>query len=133
LFLHDPFEGSVYFIAPELDPQLRTAAVRARIANRDGRLRPGMFASLTLMLNVRAEAVVVPETALIPRGESITVFIVDSENNAQIRPVRTGLRLGGMIEVTEGLAGGERVIVEGYQKTIPGGPVIVSNETAPDE
>jgi membrane fusion protein, multidrug efflux system len=127
------FEGSVYFIAPELDPQMRTVAVRARIPNVDGRLRPGMFASLDLTLNVRDEAVVVPETALIPQGDKIIVFIVDEDGNAQIRPVRTGFRMNGLVEITEGLEGGEGVIIEGYQKTIPGGPVMVSNETAQAE
>jgi membrane fusion protein, multidrug efflux system len=126
----ETFEGAVYFIAPELDSQLRTARVRARIPNPDGRLRPGMFASLDLTLMVREEAIVVPETALIPQGDNVVVFVVDAESNAQIRPVKTGFRMDGRIEILEGLEGGERVITEGYQKTRPGGPVIISNESA---
>jgi membrane fusion protein, multidrug efflux system len=129
-FPGETFAGNVYFIAPELDAQMRTAAVRARLPNPDGKLRPGMFASLDLTLGIRDEAVVVPEIALIPRGDTITVFIVDAENTAQIRTVKTGLRVNGVIEIIEGLEGGERVITEGYLKTRPGGPVIISNETA---
>jgi membrane fusion protein (multidrug efflux system) len=130
-FPSEGFRGEVYFIAPQVDPILRTATVRAQIANPDHKLRPGMFASLDLTLKVRAAAIVVPEPALMHQGERVMVYIVDAESKAQLRPVRPGLRLDGWVEIVEGLKEGEAVIVEGHQKARPGGDVNVAEPAAP--
>jgi membrane fusion protein, multidrug efflux system len=122
----ETFKGEVYFIAPEVDTETRTVLVKARIPNSDFRLKPGMFASLDLTLKVRSDAVVIPEAALIPNGDAVAVFIVDDKSTAQMRMVKTGLRMEGQVEITDGLKGGERVIVEGYQKTPPGAPVVIA-------
>ncbi len=121
------FEGEVYFIAPQIDEQTRTALVKARIPNPDGKLRRGMFANLNLIVSVRALALTIPEIALIPKGEEIFVFVVDSESKAQMKPVRVGLRLAGKAEIVQGLSAGENVIVEGFQKVGPGSPVTIKN------
>ena len=84
-----------------------------------------MFVNVDLILNVRANAVVIPEIALIPQGDTVHVFVVDSDSKAQRRAVRVGLHFDGQAEILEGLNAGERVIVEGFQKTVPGGPVKV--------
>ncbi|MEK7684889.1 MAG: efflux RND transporter periplasmic adaptor subunit [Verrucomicrobiota bacterium] len=122
-FPGEKFQGEVHFIAPQIDPNLRTATVRGRIANPTHRLKPGMFASLNLTLNVRPDAIVIPEIALVPQGDMSVVFVVDPESKAQIRPVQTGLRMNGQVEIVSGLNEGDQVIVEGFQKTRPGGPV----------
>ena len=58
-----------------------------------------------------------------PEGEKFAVFIVDETMTAQMRPVKPGVRLAGRVEIVEGLQGGETVVVEGWQKTRPGGKV----------
>lgn len=125
----ETFTGEVYFIAPQIDANLRTTLVRARVPNREGKLKPGMFVNVDLILNVRANAVVIPEIALVPQGDTVHVFVVDAESKAQMRPIRVGLRFDGQVEILDGLTGGERVIVEGFQKTTPGGPVKVLGDT----
>lgn len=125
----EKFTGEVYFIAPQIDSVNRTALVKAKVANSDLRLKPGMFASLDLTLKVKEDAVVIPEAALIPQGENVVVVVVDNEMTAQMRPVKTGLRQAGRVEVIEGLKGGETIVVEGWQKARPGGKV----KFAPDE
>ena len=127
-FPGEKFDGEVYFIAPQVDPVNRTTIVKARVANADGRLKPGMFASSDVTLKVREEAVVIPEAALMPQGEKTMVFIVDEKSTAQLRPVVPGLRIAGRVEILEGLAGGEMVVVEGWQKTRPGGAVKLAPE-----
>jgi membrane fusion protein (multidrug efflux system) len=122
-FPGEKFRGEVYFISPQIDESLRTALVKARIPNSEGKLRGGMFASLDLTLQLRDSAIVIPEPALMSNGDNFTVFVVDEKFSAQVRPVEIGLRLAGKAEVLKGLKAGERVVVEGTQKLRPGAPV----------
>lgn len=127
-FPGETFEGEVYFIAPQIDPVNRTALVKARVPNADLRLKPGMFASADLALRVRDEALVIPEAALMPQGDTFAVIVVGADLTAQMRPVKTGIRSAGRVEITDGLQLGETVVVEGWQKTRPGGKVTLAPE-----
>ncbi|MDP2653127.1 MAG: efflux RND transporter periplasmic adaptor subunit [Candidatus Omnitrophota bacterium] len=124
----DRFSGAVYFIDPQVEETTRTALVKARVPNPEGQLRRGMFANLDLIVSIRPRALVVPESALIPRGEEVFTFIVDAEGKAQMKPVKVGVRLAGKAEILEGLSAGENVIVEGHQKVGPGSPVKIKEE-----
>lgn len=119
----DSFEGDVYFVSPQLDPATRTALVKARVPNPDGRLRAGMFAKLDLAIRLRDDALVVPEPALLSNGDAFSVFVVTPQTNAVLRVVKVGLRLAGKAEVLSGLTNGEVVVVEGHQKLFPNAPV----------
>ena len=122
------FEGQVYFVAPLIDLRTRTALIKARVANPDGKLLPGMFATLELILTIREEALVIPEAALfrlLPE-DSAMVYVVDEEGVAQLRTIKIGARLARLVEARAGLAEGEQVIVEGYQKIGPGSPVALA-------
>ena len=117
------FKGEVYFVTPSIDSLTRTALVKAKIPNPQHELKPGMFANLDLTLQARENALVVPEPALIPSGDRVTLYIVDGQMEAQIRAVKVGVRMAGVVEILSGLQPGERVIVEGIQKVRPGGKV----------
>lgn len=119
----ETFKGEVYFIDPQIDTLTRTALVKAFVPNPEGKLRVGMFANLDLIVNVKAGAIVVPETALIPNGDAVSVFVVDAESKAEMRPVAVGIRMAGTVEVASGLKAGEKVIIEGFQKLGPGSKV----------
>lgn len=119
----ESFDGDVYFVSPQLDPATRTALVKARVPNPDGRLRAGMFAKLDLAIRLRDDALVVPEPALLSNGDAFSVFVVTPQTNAVLRPVKVGLRLAGKAEVLSGLTNGEVVVVEGHQKLFPNAPV----------
>ncbi|MEI6341743.1 MAG: efflux RND transporter periplasmic adaptor subunit [Verrucomicrobiota bacterium] len=126
----DLFEGDVYFVSPQLDAATRTALVKARVTNRDGRLRAGMFAKLDLAIQLRDDALVVPEPALLSNGDAFSVFVVTPQTNVVIRPVKVGLRLAGKAEIVSGLTNGEVVVVEGHQKLFPGAPVKLAPEAS---
>ena len=119
----ESFRGAVFFVGPRVDPSTRTVLMKATIPNPDGRLRPGMFGTLDLILQTRDQAVVVPENAIQLQGDQTFVWIVDAENRSQMRPVTVGVRLPGKAEIQQGLQSGETVVVEGLQKLRPGGPV----------
>jgi membrane fusion protein, multidrug efflux system len=125
-FPGETFRGEVYFISPQIDESTRTALVKARISNAEGKLRGGMFASLELTLQLRDSAIVIPEPALMSSGDNFFVFIVDENGLAQMHSVQVGYRLAGKAEITKGLDAGQRVVVEGLQKLRPGAVVRLS-------
>lgn len=113
------FTGSVSSVDTRVDPVSRTIRVRSVVPNGDGLLRPGMFLTVTL-LNDTIEALVIPERALIPERSVQYVFVVSDDQLAERRVVRIGRRRPGEVEILEGLAAGELVIVDGTQKARDG-------------
>jgi membrane fusion protein (multidrug efflux system) len=117
------FSGELFFVAPFVETVTRTALVKARIPNLQHELKPGMFANLDLTLRLKEQAILIPETSVMATGDRTVIYVVDAQDTAQIRPVKVGLRQAGMVEITEGLKPGERVVAEGHQKIRPGGKV----------
>jgi membrane fusion protein, multidrug efflux system len=116
------FSGAVFAIEPGIDEQTRTVQVRARVANADLKLRPGMFARVYLTLGTRDKAVWIPEAAVVPRGPDSFVFrVVDGK--AMLVKISTGVRKVGEVEVLQGLSGGDLVVTDGTQRLAPGAPV----------
>jgi membrane fusion protein (multidrug efflux system) len=107
------FVGEVTNIESRVDPVTRSIMVRAEIPNSDGALRQGMF--MTVMLEGAAEpTLLVPEGAIVPEQGRIYVFVVRN-NIAERREVRIGKRRPGEVEIVDGLAENDRVVVEGTQ------------------
>ncbi|MBZ0215262.1 MAG: efflux RND transporter periplasmic adaptor subunit [Fimbriimonadaceae bacterium] len=116
------FTGSIYAIDPQIDINGRSIAVRARAQNTDRLLRPGLFARVTVALEVRPAAIMIPESAIVPRGEDRFVFrIVDGK--AVMTKVATGVRRGGEVEIVEGLNAEDMVVTVGHQKIRDGAAV----------
>lgn len=118
------FPDSVYALEPAVDEATRTVLVRARVANPQIKLRPGMFARVWAQLAVRENAVWVPEQAIVPRGQDRFVFrVVDGK--AEMVKVQTGVRKVGEVEIASGIAAGDQVVTEGLQRIGPGSAVHV--------
>jgi membrane fusion protein (multidrug efflux system) len=115
------FKGKVSSIDSRLDPVSRAIIVRARIDNKDGRLKPGMFMTVKL-IRADAPALMLPEEALVPEGNSKFVFVV-RDGKAMRVEVQTGRRRPGEVEITGGLDEGDVVVTEGTQKVRNGQPV----------
>ena len=126
----EAFRGRVESIDTRVDPVSRTVTVRARIPNEAGRLRPGMFLTVTL-LREDVTALVVPEQAIVPEQSRQFVFVVDGEQRVEKREVRTGRRRPGQVEILEGLQEGDLLVAEGTQKVRPGASVEVVGEIEP--
>jgi membrane fusion protein, multidrug efflux system len=118
------YEGEVYAIDPAHDPNGRAVILRARLPNTDGKLRSGMFARVGLLIDDRREAIMVPETALVPVGQDHFVFrIVDDK--AILAKVEIGQRQRGRIEILSGLDRDAVIVVEGALKLRDGSAVRV--------
>ena len=113
------FLGTLDVINPEVDVATRTLQARLVVPNPDGRLRPGMFARVELVLGSRPGALVVAESALVPSLDDFGVFVVD-QDRARLRPVKVGVRLPGKVEIREGVTAEAEIIVAGTQKLVDG-------------
>jgi len=118
----DPFQGSIYLIDPQFDPESRSARVRATIVNVGEVLKPGMFCTVTVMLARRENGLTVPAEAILSRGEQHFLFM-DKEGRASMQKVRLGTFTGSSVEIIDGLKPGDRVVTAGMQKLSPGTPL----------
>lgn len=123
------FTGEIYAIDPRLDAATRTFALRGTVPNTEGLLRPGMFAQVELTVAERPQALVIPEQAIVPRGERLYVFKV-SDGKVALVPVVPGLRQPGIVEIVDGLAPGDTVVTEGQMKLREGMPVAATAQDA---
>jgi membrane fusion protein (multidrug efflux system) len=121
------FSGEVYAIDPLVDANGRAVVIRARIANTDDALRPGLFARVGLVIDERQEAVFVPEQSLVPINDQLFVFkVVDGPQGGKVvafTKVKLGERRKGEAEVVEGLKPGDTIITAGLLKVRDGTPV----------
>jgi membrane fusion protein (multidrug efflux system) len=123
------YDGRVYAINPLIDANGRSIVIRARVGNRDGKLRPGMFARVRLFTSEPKDAAMVPEESLFPVGEDKYVYkVVDGK--ALRQKVEIGQRRDGKVEILSGLTGSEVVVTEGHLKIRDGAVVKVADRAA---
>lgn len=125
------FDGQVISIDTRVDPVTRSIAIRARLPNTEGLLRPGMLMSVVL-IQEDLDALVIPEQALISEQSRQYVFVIE-DGRAEKRQVSTGRRRPGELEITSGLAEGEMIVVEGTQRLQVGSEVEILKELSADE
>ena len=104
------FDGRVTFVYPEVSMTTRTAKVRIELANPDGTLLPGMFASVEVTSPPGAPVATVPDSALIDSGSRQVVLVAHGEGRFEPRAVTVGRRANGMVAVLSGLDGTEEVV-----------------------
>ena len=109
------FEGEVYVIDPIVDENGRAVRLRARIANPERTLKPGLFARVQIEVERREDSVLVPESAVFAEGGKRLVYRV-VDGRAVLTQIELGHRRPGQVEVLNGLAPGEMVITAGHQQ-----------------
>lgn len=107
----DVFQGQVRYVGEVLDPDTRRVKVRLQFDNRDGRLKPGMFAKATFLAKSHT-GLLVPLTAVVQSGFNARVFVETHPWRFEPRVVQLGARVGNSVEVTAGLKAGERIVVK---------------------
>lgn len=119
------FEGEVTAIGSRIDPITRSAQIRAQIPNREQRLRPGMFMTLSLVTDQR-EALVIPEASLLQKGDRSMVYVAGEDMRVEERDVVIDRRQLGEVIISEGLEAGEMLVVDGIMSMRPGAQVRVA-------
>ena len=108
------FSAKLSYVAAALDPASRRLMARATIDNSTGSLKPEMFASVKIFGSGNDDAVAIPRDAIIYEGENTRVWAVRDEGKAvELRRIKVGQSNGGLVEVIEGLADGDRVVTKG--------------------
>ena len=126
-----PRRGKIGFADPAFSPDTGSFMVRAVIPNPKSELRPGMFVTARVLGATRPNAIVVPQLAVQQGSNGHVVYVVNANGVAEIRPVIVGDYVGEKdIVIQTGLAGGDRVIVDGVMRVVPGQPVRVATASA---
>src|ERR1700734_371419 len=107
------FKAQITYVAALIDSVTHRLPVRAEIDNRDGALKPEMFASFRILTSDASESPAVPESAVVYEGAAAHVWVVAGEGLLELRSIHTGRSDDGLIEVLDGLKPGERVVTKG--------------------
>ena len=121
-----PYKGLVDFAEPQVSPKTGTFSVRAEMPNPDHVLLPGQFTKVHALLDVRENATVVPQKALIIEKGGAYIYVMRRDSTAERRFIELGPEFGNKVVVERGLAPGETIISEGYHKLTPGMKVRVA-------
>jgi membrane fusion protein (multidrug efflux system) len=117
------FEGEVKAVDSRVDPINRSVKVRAVLPNQERMLKPGMLMTVELLRDPR-RTLLIPEAALMPRGDEQFVFLLSGEPQlVEKRKIEIGSRRPGEVEVLQGLAAGDLIITHGTDKAKAGKPV----------
>ena len=121
-----PTPAQLTFVDNAVEMSSGTVRARAVLPNPDGALVPGQFIRARIEGVALADAVTAPRRALMSSAQGSFVWVVGDGDVVELRPVRVAANLGDLAVIAEGLAGGERVVVEGVLKVQPGAKVSVA-------
>ena len=116
------FKGKVSIVFPSLEEKTRTLSIEALVPDKEGVLKPGLFARVILYTGGMKDTVVVPNTALLYEGDQIRVYVVE-DDRAKERPVKLGNKYGDEMEIVEGIKEGDKVVTAGQQGLSEGAKV----------
>ena len=107
------FTGRINYVSAAIDPTTRRLMARATIDNRDGSLKPEMFANVTIYSAGDRPALGVPKQALIYEGNQVRVWVANGDKTIELRQIKTGLANGDLVEVKGNLQPGDQVVTRG--------------------
>jgi cobalt-zinc-cadmium efflux system membrane fusion protein len=108
-----PLTAHIDYVSAAIDPATRRLMVRATIDNKDGLLKPEMFANVTIYSGGDHPAVGVPKQALIYEGDQVRVWVAREDKSLELRRIKTGLTNGDIVEVEGSLNHGEQIVTKG--------------------
>ena len=115
-----PVTGHLNFTASQIDPKLATMQLRAEFPNGKSGLLPGQFVRVQLVAGKRDNVFLVPQIAVTQTETGYLLFVLDAEGKAQLRPVKVGDWVGKDWTILDGLAKGDKVVVDNLMKLRPG-------------
>jgi membrane fusion protein (multidrug efflux system) len=118
-----PHKGRFYALDRQVDVRTGSILVKIQFPNPGNILRPGGFGSVSTIVRVQKNALLVPQRAVSELQGGYLVAVIGQDNKASIRPVKMGSKVGSWWIVNEGLKAGERVVAEGVQQVQEGAQV----------
>lgn len=126
----EAIRGQISKLDTRIDERTRAITARAVFPNADRRLKPGMMLRIAVARGER-QSLSIPESSLSVQGDSAFVYVLNHQGErtlAEQRPVRTGVRQDGMVEILDGVQAGDRLVADGLNKIQPGQPVSILGE-----
>ncbi len=126
----ETFRGRIAQLDTRVDERTRSITARAEFPNPGQRLKPGMMIRVAISRGLR-QGLAVPETALAVQGSSAYVYVLRRQGQRTVteqRPVITGLRQNGFVEIVDGLSTGEQIVRDGLNKVQAGQPVRIAGQ-----
>lgn len=108
-----PLTAKINYVATAIDPSTRRLLVRATIDNKDGLLKPEMFANVTIYSAGDRAAPAVPKQSLIYEGDQVRIWVAREDKSVELRQIKIGLINGNLVEVTSNLKPGEQIVTKG--------------------
>lgn len=124
----EKFNGKIARVAPVLDPATRTAPIEIEIPNRDNRLKPGMYARITLTIEARKNALLAPKSAVVDFENKRGVWVPNDDRRAQFVPVTLGIEGPNDVEIVAGLKEGDRFVTAGAGAVRNNDQLIIAGE-----
>ncbi len=118
-----PFKGRITFADPSYNPQTGTFLIRASVDNPEGVLRPNQYVRTRLIGAVRPNSILVPQRAVQQGARGHFVWVINKAGKAEQRPVQVGDWYGDSWFISQGLAAGDQVVVDGALRLAPDAPV----------
>ena len=112
---NDTLKGTVSELSPAISTETRTFSGKIQVSNPDMKLRPGMFVKADIITARKDSTIVIPKDVILSGGRGKYVFIVGRNSAADDRRITTGLENQNFVEVTEGLAVNDRLIIKGFE------------------
>ena len=119
-------DGISYAVSPEVDINGRSVKVVASLPNTSGTLRPGLFARVNLKLETIENTMMLQEEAIVLQGNAQLVYILE-DGKVSIKPVITGIRERGRVQIMQGVKAGDIVVTAGQMKLRPGAAAMPIN------
>jgi multidrug efflux pump subunit AcrA (membrane-fusion protein) len=124
------FKGEIVRTAGAIDIQTRTMQVEVMLANKDGKLMPGAYVQVSLPL-AGTGALTAPTNVLLFRGEGPRVAVVGPDGKVQLRSVKLGRNFGEVIELLDGVAASDRLVLNPPDSLNDGDTVVVAQNPTP--
>ncbi|HJQ10631.1 MAG TPA: efflux RND transporter periplasmic adaptor subunit [Gemmatimonadaceae bacterium] len=120
-----PVDGTLAFVDNNVDTTTGTVMLKARFTNPEGTIWPGQYMNIALQLYVDANALTLPAPAVLTGQQGTYVYTVDTANTAKQTPVQVARTLDSVAVIASGLREGERVVVDGQSRLLPGAKVAI--------
>lgn len=132
-FPGETFIGRIARVAPVLDPATRTATMEIEIPNPGFRLKPGMYARVSISSDERKDALLVPTNSLVDVGGRRGVYLAAQSDTVSFTPVTVGIEQADKTEIRDGVAEGDRVVTTGAAALRDGDRVVIAGEAGGEE
>jgi len=127
----EKFFGRIARVAPVLDPATRTASMEIEIPNGDRRLKPGMYARVSLVVEERKGTLVAPKSAVVDFENQRGVWVPNEDNRAKFVAVKVGIEDANRIEIVSGLKEGDRIVTTGATAVRNNDQLMIAGAAAP--